>query len=89
MNKRTIDEFISQDIEHTLKQTQKKLQDIFEVTRKFESDETNDEESRVDWLPLMRDVLNVYKQRHKKKLEASHLIPIWKKYTTEYVKVFF
>lgn len=83
--KRTVDEFIAQDIENTLNQTKKKLQDIFEVSRKFEAEET-DEENRVDWLPLMKDVLDIYKNRHKKKLAASHLIPVWKMYTNEYME---
>jgi len=83
--KRTVDDFIAEDIENTLNRTQKKLQDIFHVSRKFEVEET-DEENRVDWLPLMKDVLEVYKSRRKKKLAASHLIPIWKQYTTEYME---
>ena len=72
--KRNLDDFIAQDIEKTLQKTEKKLQDIFQVTRKHQND-TIDEENRVDWLPLMSDVLEVYKKRHKKKLASSHLIP--------------
>jgi len=83
--KRSVDEFIAQDIENTLNQTKKKLQDIFQVSRRSEAEET-DGDNRVDWLPLMKDVLEVYKSRHKKKLAASHLIPVWKMYTTEYME---
>ena len=83
--KRSVDDFIAEDIEHTLTKTKKKLQDIFQVSRKFESEET-DGENRVDWIPLMKDVLEIYKGRHKKKLAASHLIPVWKMYTNEYVE---
>ena len=83
--KRSIDDFIAQDVERTLLKTSKKLQDIFQVSRKYEN-ETVDEEIRVDWLPLMTDVLEVYRTRHKKKLAASHLIPIWKNYTTEFME---
>jgi len=74
MNKRSIDDFIEGEIDFTITQTKKKLEDIFSSTRKYENDEI-DEESRVDWIPLMRDVLEIYKNRHKKKLAASHLIP--------------
>ena len=80
--KRTVDDFISDEIEHTLTQTKKKLQDIFEVSRKYDSVET-DEDNRIDWIPLMKDVLEIHKGRHKKKLAASHLIPVWKMYTNE------
>jgi hypothetical protein len=72
--KRTVDDFIEEEVNYTLTQTKKKLQDIFTVTRKYENDEIDDE-NRVDWLPLMKDVLEIYKNRHKKKLAASHMIP--------------
>ena len=85
MSKRTVEDFINEEVEFTLNQTKKKLQDIFTVTRKYENDEIDDE-NRVDWLPLMKDVLEIYKNRHKKKLAASHLIPIWKQYTNEYME---
>ena len=83
--KRSVDEFIAQDIERTLKQTEKKLQDIFTVTRKYDN-ESIDEEHRIDWVPMMHDVLQIYKNRHKEKLASSHLIPIWKNYTTEFME---
>ena len=85
MSKRTIDDFIDGEVEFTLKETKKRLEDIFTTTRKYENDEV-DEESRVDWIPLMKDVLEIDKNRHKKKLAASHLIPIWKQYTNEYME---
>ena len=74
MNKRSIDDFIEGEIDFTITQTKKKLEDIFSSTRKYENDEI-DEESRVDWIPLMREVMAIYKNRHKKKLASSHLIP--------------
>jgi len=83
--KRSVNEFIAQDIERTLKQTEKKLQDIFTVTRKYDN-ESIDEEHRIDWVPMMHDVLQIYKNRHREKLASSHLIPIWKNYTTEFME---
>ena len=74
MPKRSVDDFIKEEVEHTLNQTKKKLQDIFTITRKYETEEIDDE-NRVDWIPLMRDVLSIYRERHKKKLAASHMIP--------------
>ena len=83
--KRSVDEFIAQDIDHTLTRTKKKLQDIFDISRKFENQEIEDV-NRIDWIPLMKDVLEIYKNRYKKKLAASHMIPVWKMYTQEYIE---
>jgi len=85
MTKRTVDQFLAEDVQLTLKKTEKKLGDIFNVTRQFQT-ESIDEENRVDWVPMMRDVQEIYRIRHRQKLAESHLIPIWKNYTTEFME---
>ena len=82
--KRSVDDFIAQDIEQTLKKTEKRLNDLFLV--KDKNEEHVDEETRVDWIPLMKDLLDIYKKRHRTKLLSSHLIPIWKQYTAEFIE---
>ena len=72
--KRTVDDFLAEDIDITLRKTEKKLSDIFHVNRSYDT-QAIDEETRVDWLPLMKSVEEVYRKRHRQKLSASHLIP--------------
>lgn len=85
MSKRSLDQFINEDIEKTLQKTEKKLTDIFSSTKRFGSEvDRFDESEKVDWIPLMNDVLEIYKKEYKQKLADSHLIPIWKKYTKEF-----
>lgn len=74
-----------QDIEKTLKQTEKKLTDIFSSTKRFGKEcERFDDTDKVDWVPLIKDLLEIYKTKHKQNLAAAHLIPIWKQYTKEF-----
>jgi hypothetical protein len=84
--KRSLNSFIKQDLEQTIRQTEKKLTDIFTSTKRFGNKiERIDESEKIDWMPLMNNVLEIYKKRHQEKLAASHLIPIWKKYTREFI----
>lgn len=84
MSKRSIQDFMDSDVQAVLKDTERKLTDIFISTNRFQNEQPEELE-RIDWVNLMKDVLEIYKERHKKKLMASHLIPVWKLYTSEFI----
>ena len=70
-------------MQETLQKTEKKLADIFSVRQRTNGqNERVDESDKLDWLPPMRDVLEIYKERHKQSLAESHLITIWKQYVS-------
>ena len=84
--KRSVTDFIERDLNYAIERTEKKLADIFSSTSRFGNEiDRIDDTDKIDWLPLMNDVLDIYKKRHKQKLSKSHLIPIWKKYTREFI----
>jgi len=87
MKKRTIEDFISRDVEAALESNKKqKLVDIFGRTGRAQITRQDEAEfNRIDWRNLIADTLGIYKERHKKKLEQSHMIPIWKQYTREFI----
>ena len=85
MPKRTINDFLSNDVENTLEKTSKKLSDIFEKNDRFQETSGDVHMQRIDWVTLMKDTCEVYTQRHIQKLKESKLTPIWKMFVCKIV----
>lgn len=86
MPKRTVSQFLAQDVDTALEKTSKKLSDIFERNDRFQETSGDVHLQRIDWVTLLRDTCEVYTQRHIQKLKASKLTPIWKMYTKSFAK---
>ena len=83
--KRSLEQFMAEDVNKTIKKTEKRLTDIFSTTKRFQNEISGlDESEKIDWLPLMGDILDIYRKEERKRLAECHLIPIWKKYTKEF-----